>query len=470
MLIRHSAVYIGAKLLPGALGMLTTSLLTRLLPPEQYGVYGVALVIMSFGATLGFEWLGLAYLRLIAAQRDPALAAGTFDRLFAALLAIAALIGGVALALVLPADRAIVASGFLLMASYAWFEFRARMPVAALTPGLYLRMNLARAVLILLAASAAAWLTHDPVWTAVATAVATLAGSFGGGAGRGAGFDRALAKAAIRFGLPLAASLALNSATGSLTRALVGGLGSVTALGLYTAAFVLVQNTLVVLSSGVAAAGFSLAVHALESGDVAGARRQLSDNGALLLAVLAPASFGMALSADSVAATLVGPPFRDAVAALTPWLAAAAFLGGFRAHYLDHAFQLGRAIGGQVWVTATAAIVTLGLDAVLIPSQGPRGAAIAVVIGAAASVVHALVAGRTAFPIPLPLAQVGRIGGACAAMPLCVIAVPGIGPVALAAKVAAGVSSYAVAAVALDVIGLRGTVLRQFGLAVGRPA
>lgn len=239
MLIRHSAVYIAAKLLPGALGMLTTALLTRLLPPEQYGLYGVALVIMSFGATLAFEWLGLAYLRLAAAHADTAVAIGTFTRLFAALLLAAAIVGAVAVAVAPASERAIVAAGLVLMASYAWFEFRARFHVAGLAPGAYLRMNVARAGLILLAAGAASWLTHDPVSTALATAAATLAGSFvGGRPARGAGFDPALARAALRFGLPLAASLALASATGSATRLLVGALGSVEALGLYTAAFV----------------------------------------------------------------------------------------------------------------------------------------------------------------------------------------------------------------------------------------
>ena len=460
MLIRHSALYIGAKLLPGALGMLTTAGLTRLLSPEIYGTYGIALLIMSFGATLGFEWLGLAYLRL--APTAPASAAPTFDRLFYILLTTATLIALIALPLILPPDRPIVAAGFLLMASYAWFEFRARLPVAALAPGRYFRMNLSRAALILLAATATAALTHDPVWTATATALATLAASLGAGLTPQKGFDRPLATAAIRFGLPLAASLALGSATNSLTRALVGGLGSVEALGLYTAAFVLVQNTLIVLSSGVSAAGFSLAVRALETGDIPRARHQLAANGALLLAILAPAALGMALCADPIAATLVGPRFRTAVATLTPWLAAAAFLGGFRAHYLDHAFQLGRALGGQIWVTATAAIVTLGLDALLIPPWGASGAAIAVTTGAAASFLHAIVAGRTAFPLPLPWRQATRIAAACALMAAAILPIPGATPLALLAKITAGIVTYAAAALTFDVIGARTALRRRY--------
>ena len=460
MLIRNSALYIAAKLLPGGLGMLTTAALTRLLAPDSYGVYGVALVIMSFGASLGFEWLGLAYLRL-APGAGPS-AAGTFDRLFAAVLAVAALASVALLPLVPQADRGIVAAGLLLMASYAWFEFRTRFHVAGLAPAAYLRMNMARAALVMLSATAAAWLTHDPVYTALATAAATLLAASGRStARRGAGFDRPLAVAAIRFGLPLAASLALNGAMGSLTRGLVGAIGGVEALGLFTAAFVLIQNTLVVLSSGLSAAGFSLAVNALAAGDPEAARNQLAANGTLLLAILAPAALGMALTADGLAALLVGPGFRSTVASLTPWLAAAAFLTGLRSHYLDHAFHLGRRMRGQVWVTAVAAIITLGLDAVLIPRVGPLGAAIAMAVGAAVAVVHAAIAGRAAFDIPLPLAPVIRTALGCAVMAVCVLAVRGTGPTALAGMIASGVVSYGAAALAFDVAGLRGAVMRR---------
>ncbi len=470
MLIRSSALYVAAKLLPGGLGMLTIAVLTRLLPPESYGRYGVALVIMSFGISLGFEWLGLAYLRLAPAAGPGA--AGTFDRLFLMLLAVAALIGGAVLATVPPADRAIVAAGLLLMVSYAWFEFRTRFHVAGLAPAAYFRMNLARAILVMLSAIVAAWSTHDPACTALATAAATLlaASKVQGDDTRGGGFDRALATAAIRFGLPLAASLMLNSAMGSLTRGLVGAFGGVEALGLFTAASVLVQNTLVVLSSGLSSAGFSLTVKALEAGNAEAARRQLGANFTLLLAILAPAALGMALTADDLAAVLVGPGFRATVATLTPWLAAAAFLTGLRSHYLDHAFHLGRRMRAQVGVTAVAAVVTLGLDALLIPRIGPVGAAIAVTAGAAVAAIHAAIAGRTAFAIPLPAGPVVRTALGCAVLAACVLSVPGSGAAALAGKIVGGVMGYSAAALALDIVGLRKVVagrLRRGGIVAG---
>ncbi len=464
MLIRHSAIYIVAKIVPGALGLATTALLTRLLAPADYGVYGVALLVMTFGANIAFDWLGLAYLRVaqnhVTNHADRPRATSTFARIFAALVAATALLAlaAAAFGLITPAKAGIVTAGLLMAWAYSWFELLSCFQIAQLDPATYLRMNLGRAALTLLGAGAAAWITRDPVSTAYGTAAAMiLATILRGLPPVRAAFDPALARLAIRFGLPLAASLVLTSLVGTGTRAMVEWLGSIEALGLYTAALVLVQNTLGVVAAGIAAAGFSLAVRAVNSGDAAAARRQLDANATLLLAILAPAALGMALTAPGIAVTLVGTRFVATVAELTPWMAAGALFAGLRAHYLDHAFQLGRRPAGQVWVTAGNVVVTTALALLLIPGQGPLGAAIAVAVGAATACLHALWAGRAAYPLPLPLAAAAKIAAACAAMTTSVLLVPPFLP----AQIAAGALAYAAAALAFDLLGLRTAILTR---------
>jgi O-antigen/teichoic acid export membrane protein len=247
----------------------------------------------------------------------------------------------------------------------------------------------------------------------------------------------------------------LSGIISSGTRALVQALGSAEDLGFYTAAFILVQNTLVIMAGGVASASYPLAVRAVESGDAGKAQRQLLANGSLLLAVIAPACLGMALTADGIANALVGHKFSPTVALLTPWMAAGAFFAGMRAHFLDHAFQLGRRPGLQVWVTTAAAVIAIGLSIYLIPRYGPVGAAIAVTIAMAASCVHATIAGRFAYPVPLPLATGVRVVAACIVMAVLVKAVPGRGLTTFSIQVIVGVLAYGAAAFALNVIDLR---------------
>lgn len=450
----HSALYTAGKLLPGLVGMATTALLTRLLDPASYGLYGLALVVMTLGSSVVFDWLGLAYLRVAQAAPE---AGGTVAALFAGLAALSALMAAAAWAcgvLAGPAGAA-VAAGLLLMLCYAAFELAARVPVARFRPRTFLAMNGARALLSLGGATGAAWLTRDPAWTACGTALGTLCGAAVGGVSAGwPRLDAPLARRIVAFGLPLAGSMALSSVAGSGVRALLEALDSAEALGLYTAAFLLVQNTLAIAAAGIASAGYPAAVRLLDGGDPEAARRQLTANWALLVAVLAPMAVGMALTAPQIASLLVGPGYRDGVAALTPWLAGAGFFAGLRAQGLDHPFQLAGRPGMLAVVTALAAVVAVLLTLLLVPPFGATGAAAAALAAAAASCVLALGLGQRIWPVPLPLATVARVAAACAVMAVGVRATPGLAP-----RVAAGIACYVAACVALDVLGIRGRLL-----------
>jgi O-antigen/teichoic acid export membrane protein len=334
-----------------------------------------------------------------------------------------------------------------------------RFEIANFRPARYLAMNLGRGLFIIVGAGTAAWTTHSPIWTAIGTAIGTGLAAVLGGFKRWklgpAHFDRDLARQVLAFGLPLAVSMAVGGLVNSGTRALLEVLDSPQALGLYTASFLLVVSTINLVAGGIVVASYQLAVRAVESGDSEAARRQLVANGTLLMAVLAPAALGMALMAHGLAATMVGPQFVEPVAMLTPWMAASAFFGGLRAHYLDHAFQLGRRPALLVTVAAGAAVVGLGLGVVLIPRFGPLGAAIASAVAMAVSCVQGWLTGRAAFPLPLPLAGFARVLLACLVMAAVVLCIPDGGLASVAARVAAGALSYAGAAVALDVLGLR---------------
>jgi O-antigen/teichoic acid export membrane protein len=76
MLIKNSAIYMVATLLPGLFSLATTAALTRLLDPHEYGLYGLALVVMTLGSSVMFDWLGVSFIRFYQAKReDPRLVA-----------------------------------------------------------------------------------------------------------------------------------------------------------------------------------------------------------------------------------------------------------------------------------------------------------------------------------------------------------------------------------------------------------
>src|ERR1700709_1853806 len=146
MLIRHSAIYVVAKVLPGLLGMITTALLTRLLNPTEYGLYGLSLVIMTFGSAMAFEWIGVSFLRFYQARRDDPIIITTFLQLFLAMvgLTFVAVLIAWALGAFASEEAPVIAAGVVLMWAFAWFELTAKLEVGNFRPARYFAMNMGR--------------------------------------------------------------------------------------------------------------------------------------------------------------------------------------------------------------------------------------------------------------------------------------------------------------------------------------
>jgi O-antigen/teichoic acid export membrane protein len=248
------------------------------------------------------------------------------------------------------------------------------------------------------------------------------------------------------------ASAALFVLVDAGTRILLEQLDSLQALGLYTAASILSASTVGFIADGVASAGYSRAVRELERGDDRSAQRQLLANGTLLMAVMAPAAVGIALTGNCIATTFVGSKFVSGVAPLMPWMAAFSFLNSFRANHLDHAFQLGKRPHLQIWVMALAGLVTMVLSIYLIPTDGPMGATIAVTVGYGVACIHSMIAGRYAYPIPLPIAAFIRVGICCVIMVVVVVKLPDDGWTGLILRATFGAIAYALAALAVNLL------------------
>ena len=214
------------------------------------------------------------------------------------------------------------------------------------------------------------------------------------------------------------------------------------------------------LRRGVSSAGYSLAVREVERGDHTAARRQLLANGTLLLAVLAPASLGIALTGNCIATTLVGSKYVSGVAPLIPWMAASSFFNCLRGTTSTMRFSSAKRPHLQIWVAGLAGIIAIGLSFYLIPKEGPIGAAIAVAATSVVTCVHCMVAGRYAYPIPLPIAAGIRVGICCAMMALVVVELPDSGWTGLVLRAGFGAAAYALAAVALNLLDSRQHAIR----------
>lgn len=234
----------------------------------------------------------------------------------------------------------------------------------------------------------------DPLWPltgfliaqAIAAVCAIAMSDFGRDFGRP---SQRVLRDAMNYGLPLVGSNFATWITLNGSRFIVEWLLGAAAAGLFAVGFGLGQRAGAVSAMLVTAAAFPLAVKRHEGKDEAGAMRQLSDNAALLFAVLLPTCAGLAALRHDVVATLIGQSFREAASTILPLSVALGAIRNLRAHFIDQIFLLNHRTDVILKITFFEAFfaVVCGIWGTLI--WGVAGAAagvlVATVLGFAAS-------------------------------------------------------------------------------------
>jgi O-antigen/teichoic acid export membrane protein len=461
MLAKYGSIQLLSRFLPGLIGFLVAALLTRLLPPAQYGTYGLAAALSQLFALAAFGWLGLSVTRIATGRSVDARFVTSVLALFAGLAAVAGLAGGLALLLpiepVLAALAAAIAGGSIVL---AYFDVTAAFLTAALDFRGFLVLNLARAITGAVLVCGAAYLIGDGLEVFAFSLVATLAVCLcRPGRARLAvsgGLDGPLIRRLIAFGMPIAGSLSLFALCGWSDRVVLGIGAGISAVGFYTAATVLVQNSLQTLAQAIGSAAYPLAVLAYDSGNRLASRRQLEQNFIALFGLLLPGAVGLSLLAPNVSSVLIGPSYRAAVADLTPLLAAAAVMAGIRSNFVDHAFQLTGSTTHYFWIAAGMAPVNLIALALLVPRFSYLGAGTALILTEATGLTHAVLAARRVYRMPFPRREAAKVLAAVLAMAAALLpVVDARGGLALAGQIVWGAVVYAAVLWALNLLNLR---------------
>ncbi len=441
--------YALARGLPGLVNFAALAIFTRILSEREYGIFALVVASTSLVYAFGFQWLGLAVLRLLppaGPARDGFLA--TVLRLFLLL----ALIAGVGLLLVLPRTKgdltlALRLAGIALLITSAWHELNLYLVTAENRPSRYSLFAGVRSVVALLAGTAAALAG----WGAVGLTLGGVAGY--GTAGTialvrqwrpalPAAADPAARRTLLVYGLPLAGTFLLDYVVSTSDRLLLGALISPEASGLYAPAYDLCQQALWALMMIVNLAAYPLAIRAVEQGDVAARTRQFNLHFLLLAAIAIPSAAGLAILAPSMSG-LLGARFAPAARDLMPIIAVAMLIGGIKSYYFDLSFQLGHATRLQLITVAIAAVANLGLNLLLIPRMGIPGAAWATLVAYVIALVVSRLLGRRALLLPIPWTDLAKVLAAAAGMALALWPLRGyLGVPALVLQVGAGMCAY----------------------------
>lgn len=427
-LLRHSAVYLLARGLPGLINFLSIAVYTRLLSPDEYGRYALVVAGVGLFNVVFFSWLRLSLLRFLPSTSSPP--HRLLSTLLAAFLAVASLTGacGIIMAILWkdPSWRSMILLGLALLWAQAWFELNIEIYRSRLQPTRYGAASLLRTVLALITGTALV------IWKS--NAFAPLTGLLIGFTITGfiitrnewkgvrPKIDGDTAKHVLSYGLPLTGTFALSFVTSTSDRFLIAHFLGERSAGIYAAGYDAVNQLLVMLMMIVNMAAYPLVVKAMEQQGFHAAQNALTKSGLLLLSVALPSMVTLIVMAPQFAA-LLGSSFRETISFL-PYIAVGAFLNGLRSYHFDLAFQLSRTTIGQMWVAGIAGLVNFGLNLFWIPRYGLLGAAWSTVTAYALALVLSILLGRRIFHVPFSWWGAARILLAVLAMAFTIKMLP----------------------------------------------
>ncbi len=218
-----------------------------------------------------------------------------------------------------------------------------------------------------------------------------------------------LMRAALAYGMPLVLAGMIGWVAVNGIRVIVEHFQGVEAVGLISVGWGLGLRLASVVAMLVTAAAYPLAVKRLQAGARDEALQQLSDNGALLLALLAPAIAGIILLTPELVDLLIAGPFRAVTISVLPLAALAGAVRNLRVHFADQVFLLMARTQYVVYINVTEAVAVVVFCAIGLHFGGFPGATAGCLAGSTIGAILGFALGRQQFGMPLPVAHSLRI-------------------------------------------------------------
>ncbi|WJR79506.1 oligosaccharide flippase family protein [Bradyrhizobium sp. NP1] len=463
-MLQQTLQYSIASIVSAAIGLLSAICFTRLLSPEEYGVYVVGLSTAGVVSAVLFTWVRVSALRF---QSE----GGTVDVRKTVLLAYLISVLAAPIAFVVatmttavPSERTLAAIGFAL--GLGLFEIGQELQKARLQSLSFMAASIVRACLAFALCLISALLGGGGLGQLAMAAVAyfVTATVFALVIWRKprAPIDFTELLRFAQFGVPLTISGFIFAIHAALDRMLVFHLMGDAAAGHYGASADLVRQIILIPSTSIASATIPLAVRAFARGGIEDTRRHLETSFEILLAAILPAVVGFALTANFVADIVLGSEFRETAAQILPILVFAWLFQSITQSYVHVSFHLAKRPFMIALQGTGMLLVNLATMPLLIDRYGLDGAACALVITELFGVGFGWLLARRAFPLPFNLMHALRIGLATAAMALVLAILKKLLPESLLTfciLVACGSATYLLAAFALDIVGIRKAVL-----------
>lgn len=413
-----------ARGLPGAINVIALAAYTRLLTPEGYGHYAIALSITVFIYSTLFQWINLSLSRFFPTLSNTTYFLRSIILIFFCLVVFTAIVSMVIIAAIPDYElRIFIVICTIFLWAYAWFELTLELVRCRLSPLRYGIISIIKALLTLCISLALVIYGTQACSILLGNIIAILIVSclFFWKDWENLWKEQkntAIIKELIYYGIPLIPTTSLTVVVMSTDRLLLGWFLGSREAGLYSTSYDLTASTMILLLMAVSLAGYPFLTRTLEHEDSRKTYIQLNNYLHLLLAIGVPTAAGFALLAGNISSAMLGQEFVATATELIPWISLIGLITGLKTYYFDLSFQLGKNTKKLIWVSFFQAAISIGLNLLLIPYYGKMSLVYA---GLAASTIGcgtSFLLGRKVFFMPffswesikILLASLGMIG------------------------------------------------------------
>ena len=408
MLLRSTLIYAPAVLFTRIAALLLLVIATRLVDKTEYGLLTLVVSVGELVDVALANWLRIAFVRLGGTgdltRGSVALAA----RVLVVTTALAVLASLAASSFIVPEDWlgfSIAVGAYLVAGAVGRFalsvlQMQRRQRLYALLEFLRAALQLALpvAVMLLLPSSFVAVSLASSLGALIAGLVAL------GIAVRPLlpGPSRFRWQELIGFGLPLIVLALVGFGLNNAERVALKIYYDAGAVAVFAAAYALARQPIDMLANAVNMGAFPEAVSRFDTEGPAAAGALLSQMMGLMLSLTLPMAALMVALGPDITALVLPPDYATGASALFPVIATAVILANLKAFVFDnvvHAFK-------RPWLliisVAPGSVVTIGLSLLLIPQLAATGAALALALGTAVSLIASIVVSHRLLPIRMP--------------------------------------------------------------------
>jgi O-antigen/teichoic acid export membrane protein len=392
-IVKDLGCYIPARVIPALTGIAAVLIYTRLLTPEQYGLYILAITTISITTSIMFEWLNRAMIRYFDEYRRKESLVEFYSTVGLSLAGISILVLFIWYVMIslltswlTPKFVILLKIGGLVLLTQAGYTIILALKRASRESSKYALYSILNALSKLGIAVAFLYLLHlgprGILWGMVISASSIVLWEFYRLYTKEllhfSVCSKKLFKQLLSYGLPLTGVSMASLVLASADRYMIGYFLGAGDVGTYSASYNISNMSVQFLAGILMLAAYPVIIQTFERRDENSTKRLLTKTTAMYIISIMPIAFGITALSKAVGSMFLGESFQDAYRVI-PWVAWGGFCFGLT-QYIYKPFELKKKTNILVYLVLVAAILNIILNLFFIPQFGILGAAYSTLI------------------------------------------------------------------------------------------